>query len=650
MTTGKPGVDPAQKLAAEQEVTVRQLVLAGPGTGKTQTVALRIEHLIRKKVRPAQILVLSFSRSAVRTLVRRLARFSAGNEGVLDDLRHVSIRTFDSWTFRLLRQLGHVPCELLSGSHDRNIARLTELMQGERRSEVREMLAGVRHVVVDEFQDLSGARGLMVCTLLELLSPPGKKGAGFTVLGDEAQAIYGFSARNGNGCEGISTAEMIARIRREYQMELVVSELQTNHRSTPTLATLARNLRTILVGKKSGDKKLDAMRKVMECVPILEGEVDLNTFGNIPVDSVAILTRTNGEAIRIYQQLLGKGAAPPDLTVVMGAGSQARSIPAWVGAILGRFPGATVTRTQFGKIYRFLFGNSTQKETAFLDVPDEDNAWKHLAMATGTDAAATSFEMRVLRERLEWRDFLPDDVAVQPGSIHIMTIHQSKGMEFDAVSLLEADGDTREADDPAEEASVIFVGMTRAGKLLQRIARDSLLPPLMPHRFADNSRTRWERWWNGWMNLETGLPGDVAPASFIDTRIHGSEEVVSKLQDRLAKEARLLHGRKVVLCKRPLPDSEHFVYGIHLQNDDDSVGNLLGTTAPQLTTDIVSRVWGLGYGLPARIYNLRVTDVVTMSLRGDDVTGLANPWAKSGIWLGANIYGTGDFRTYKRGR
>lgn len=66
MTTHKSEVDQAQKQIAESDVAIRQIVLAGPGTGKTQTVALRIEHLIRKGVRPAQILVLSFSRSAVR--------------------------------------------------------------------------------------------------------------------------------------------------------------------------------------------------------------------------------------------------------------------------------------------------------------------------------------------------------------------------------------------------------------------------------------------------------------------------------------------------------------------------------------------------------------------------------------------------------
>jgi hypothetical protein len=152
------------------------------------------------------------------------------------------------------------------------------------------------------------------------------------------------------------------------------------------------------------------------------------------------------------------------------------------------------------------------------------------------------------------------------------------------------------------------------------------------------------------MNVEIGLPGDVLATSFIDTRLAGDEKGVAALQDMLARDARSLRGRKVVLCKRQVPDSEKYVYGIHLHNEDDSHGEILGSMSSQLTTDIVSRVWGLGYGLPKNIYNLRVMDVVTMAGQSNGVTGLANPWEKSGIWLGVSIFGTGDFKTYQRGR
>jgi len=74
--------------------------MAGPGTGKTETVARRIVKLLKEGVRPRDLLVRSFSRSAVSTLIQRIEAVSSENKAALDDPWHVSVRTFDSWTFR----------------------------------------------------------------------------------------------------------------------------------------------------------------------------------------------------------------------------------------------------------------------------------------------------------------------------------------------------------------------------------------------------------------------------------------------------------------------------------------------------------------------------------------------------------------------
>ncbi|MFX5530426.1 UvrD-helicase domain-containing protein, partial [Acinetobacter baumannii] len=74
--------------------------------GKTEVSAQRLIHLLRSGLQPAQILVLSFSNSAVRTLTRRLEKQVDTDASVLEDLRYLAIRTFDSWTFRMLRLAG----------------------------------------------------------------------------------------------------------------------------------------------------------------------------------------------------------------------------------------------------------------------------------------------------------------------------------------------------------------------------------------------------------------------------------------------------------------------------------------------------------------------------------------------------------------
>ena len=51
------------------------MVLAGPGSGKTLTIAKRIEYLIMKyKVRPEEILVITFTKYAAQEMKERTRR------------------------------------------------------------------------------------------------------------------------------------------------------------------------------------------------------------------------------------------------------------------------------------------------------------------------------------------------------------------------------------------------------------------------------------------------------------------------------------------------------------------------------------------------------------------------------------------------
>jgi uncharacterized protein (TIGR00375 family) len=54
------------------------LVLAGPGTGKTQTLMGRVRHLLEQGADPARILILTFTRKAARELKDRLHRLCPG--------------------------------------------------------------------------------------------------------------------------------------------------------------------------------------------------------------------------------------------------------------------------------------------------------------------------------------------------------------------------------------------------------------------------------------------------------------------------------------------------------------------------------------------------------------------------------------------
>jgi hypothetical protein len=71
-------------------------------------------------------------------------------------------------------------------------------------------------------------------------------------------------------------------------------------------------------------------------------------------------------------------------------------------------------------------------------------------------------------------------------------------------------------------------------------------------------------------------------------------------------------------------------------------------TTDHLTLDLLELLWEKGYGLPSKIFNLRISDVVTLGLQQEIPDTAAQPWATSGLWLGVNLYGTGDFKPFKR--
>lgn len=68
-------LNPGQKLAVDT-LDGPVMVVAGPGTGKTQVLALRVVNILRqKKARPEEILALTFSERAAVEMQKRLAQF-----------------------------------------------------------------------------------------------------------------------------------------------------------------------------------------------------------------------------------------------------------------------------------------------------------------------------------------------------------------------------------------------------------------------------------------------------------------------------------------------------------------------------------------------------------------------------------------------
>lgn len=92
------GLNPAQRKAVDT-IDGPVMVVAGPGTGKTQVLALRIANILLKTdVGADALLCLTFTRSGVSAMKERLERYMGG------EARKVHVTTFHSFAHDLIRE------------------------------------------------------------------------------------------------------------------------------------------------------------------------------------------------------------------------------------------------------------------------------------------------------------------------------------------------------------------------------------------------------------------------------------------------------------------------------------------------------------------------------------------------------------------
>lgn len=213
-----------QKAVYEAPPEARLNVVAGPGSGKTHTLTLRVARLIhREAVPPAQILVLAYNRAVVVELRQRL------NKLFTELGYHRLAQSLQVYTFHgfIRRCLG----ERLEGVDFNRYAdefiRACEAEPGL----VLNRVGTIRHVLVDEFQDITSSR-------LEVLKKLVQGGQSITVIGDPNQSIYGFDRlAPGEATRSVSPKPYYEAFATHFSPQLLT--LSENFRSYADILTLA---------------------------------------------------------------------------------------------------------------------------------------------------------------------------------------------------------------------------------------------------------------------------------------------------------------------------------------------------------------------------------------------------------------------------
>ena len=229
---------PAQSEIVAAPEDGNRLVLAGPGAGKSRVIVHRTAYLLRVLRVPAhRILVLCFNRAAALALRRRLAAL------VGDDARRVTVQTYHgfamcltgrSYAARLAAGAETTPdfdsvlqeaVARLEGQHD---------LPGIEPDIARErLLAGYRHILVDEYQDIDAMQYRLVSAIAgrTLNQDGGEAKLTLLAVGDDDQNIYAFRG---------ASVEYIRQFQQDYGAEL--HYLVQNYRSSAHIIAAANAL------------------------------------------------------------------------------------------------------------------------------------------------------------------------------------------------------------------------------------------------------------------------------------------------------------------------------------------------------------------------------------------------------------------------
>lgn len=549
-----PALTDDQQAVVDCTLESRILVTAGPGAGKTHTLVSRIEHMVTSDADVAgqEILSLSFSRAAVGELRRRLSALSSRGS-------RVRSATFDSFATRLLQNYGET---LLDGvDYDRRIGLAIDLIDNVTIDELDE----IRHVCVDEAQDLTGVRADFVLKLLKVTN------CGFTVFADQAQAIYDFADEAPTG------PSFVERLSDAYPTEIVRFSLTTNHRTNDPLLLAVADLGDLIRSTdRDGEYVIAAFDRAVRGLPAA-GSIEDAAFMLQGAISTAILTRRNSEALAVSAALYAAGVAHQ---------FRRRADDPVIGGWLSRLSDSVGSR-------RITI--ETLEELAPILPWNPNTTWA--AMSTIARPRKGLLNLDELADALAER--IPPDELLDSRSdgVIVSSIHRAKGLEFNTVLIAPFEIPD---DGWLQEARVLYVGLTRAKHNLMTLKR------------VDDGRwgyvpgaNRWRRiGFAGKQRYTTGVEISGLDATTFDATgaarpRRDPSEVIGYLLTTVAE------GDSVTLERRGL-DATDCVYDVTHE------GQWLAGTTPRFG-EVITRRLGLK-SPPARIEGCRVEAVATTAL------------------------------------
>lgn len=468
------------------------LVNAGPGTGKTHTVIERLKYIVSDmsdSVDPESVLILCFSRSAVKVIRERLDQaMSLGEISYL--AKNFAISTFDSFVTSVIMQI-EPNCDLSWLSYDARIERFVKKIK----DYISILNDSVTYLIVDEIQDLVGVRARLVKALLENLS------CGFLLLGDECQAIYDYQI---SSPDEFNTSKLYEWLEEYFGEGLIEYELTRNWRNPGKIGDSLKPLRSAMLGLPFQSQKRE-LNDILSVYGISDMGVEemLQCCNDGSNETRAILSWSNGDAYRQSQELYTRSDI--DISHTILSGSRRVVYRRELADTLHDYYLPRISRNSF-------FKRCVDRE---IDKQLAEKLWQGMHYVLDSDEYDSDIDISELKRALLLEKRVCEDLTMQEEfDVTISTIHKAKGKEYDMV-ILNRNGEITKS----EDIKVHYVALTRAKKDLVVKSRNNYALDIKTEsgRYVELGRgydSKIKR-------VELGIDGDIDPIGFIDKNLPG---------------------------------------------------------------------------------------------------------------------------------
>lgn len=620
-------LDKIQKDIVETNKSERLLVIAPPGCGKTAVAAERCLNLAKvQNVQTSKMLVLSFSRNAVKEFRDRIETKS--------DLKTepIKLSTIDQQAFSFLRGWGDLETKkYLEKGYEYNITEFKNKLI-EKDQDIINDLKNFDHIIIDEAQDITGERSLLVQEIIKNLD----KQCGVTVFGDPHQAIFGWTDEEGSKKDGeLLFLDSLKNL--NFKTKELNKIYRTNNQELENIFKKFRLPFVELKEKQSEhDFHFDDFKSKKDDLFLnhdISSKGIVEDISSAKTEKYLFLFRKKSEMLAAANK-----AFENKINVGLRFGGSPNCIYPFVGAVFYDYFEGLISKKTFIEIWykKKIIGSG--------GINDPEVAWDLLFK---TARKKDDVDVRKLRHILSQKpslDLCMNDYGSSP--LVLGTIHASKGRESEKV-ICYFNNDKEEKNSQnvnyEEEKKVMYVAVTRArNEMKVRNLREDFGFGLMQSKTANSGRVYMGKKTasgNPMMYAQFGLKDDLDHISLVSGKGyygHTGEDVIA-IQNMLAEN--FTEPRELII----LPDFDketqvlkyRWRYGLKLEEDESPffLGQIKSTCSKEISS-IFKGISGGDYST-AVIFGTYIIGTATYVLPEDHprLPEIYEPYNKTGFWL-----------------